>query len=186
MLTWEILEKQCRDCQRCALSETRTNTVFGVGSRNARLMFIGEAPGQVEDQTGEPFTGPAGQLLDDMLAMIGLSRKTVYIANTVKCRPPGNRDPLPDEMDRCRELLRGQVSLIRPQLIVCLGRIAAARIIDADFKITRQRGQLIQRGDYWLMATFHPSFLLRDAARRPEAFEDFMSIERKLAELPAR
>ena len=128
MVTWEELEARCRQCQNCPLSETRTNVVFGVGNRQADILFIGEGPGEQEDLQGEPFVGPAGKLLDLMLSLIDLDRSKVYIANIVKCRPPRNRDPLNTEQDACIGYLRAQTALIRPKIIVCLGRIAAMRI----------------------------------------------------------
>ena len=136
MVTWEELEARCRQCQNCPLSETRTNVVFGVGNRQADILFIGEGPGEQEDLQGEPFVGPAGKLLDLMLSLIDLDRSKVYIANIVKCRPPRNRDPLNTEQDACIGYLRAQTALIRPKIIVCLGRIAAMRIIDKGFRIT--------------------------------------------------
>ena len=137
MVTWEELEARCRQCQNCPLSETRTNVVFGVGNRQADILFIGEGPGEQEDLQGEPFVGPAGKLLDLMLSLIDLDRSKVYIANIVKCRPPRNRDPLNTEQDACIGYLRAQTALIRPKIIVCLGRIAAMRIIDKGFRITK-------------------------------------------------
>lgn len=138
--SWEILEGACYSCKKCRLSEMRTNVVIGKGSRNADIMFIGEGPGQQEDLTGIPFVGPAGQLLDKMLAAVNLSLEDVYVANIVKCRPPGNRDPHDDEKEACLNYLRYQLAMIHPKIIVCLGRIAATTIISPDFKITRQRG----------------------------------------------
>ena len=136
MVTWEELEARCRQCQNCPLSETRTNVVFGVGNRQADILFIGEGPGEQEDLQGEPFVGPAGKLLDLMLSLIDLDRSKVYIANIVKCRPPRNRDPLNTEQDACIGYLRAQTALIRPKIIVCLGRIAAMRIIDKGFRLS--------------------------------------------------
>ena len=179
---WEELEKRCQNCRECSLCETRTNVVFGDGSRTAEIMFVGEGPGAHEDEQGVPFVGKAGQLLDDMLAIIGLDRTMVYIANIVKCRPPQNRDPLGVEQDACIGYLREQVTLLRPKLIVCLGRIAAMRLIREDFKITREHGQWVKKGGFELMAMYHPAALLRDPTRRPDAFEDLMS----LRERPAR
>ena len=148
-------------------------------SRTAEIMFVGEGPGAHEDEQGVPFVGKAGQLLDDMLAIIGLDRTMVYIANIVKCRPPQNRDPLGVEQDACIGYLREQVTLLRPKLIVCLGRIAAMRLIREDFKITREHGQWVKKGGFELMAMYHPAALLRDPARRPDAFEDLMSLREK-------
>ena len=157
--------------------------VFGVGDRQADVLFIGEGPGQQEDLRGEPFVGPAGQLLDRMLAVIDLDRTRVYIANIVKCRPPRNRDPLPEEQDACIGYLRAQTALLRPKIIVCLGRIAAMRIIDKDFRITRQHGQWTERAGVHMMALYHPSALLRDPSKRPETFVDLKSLQAKIREL---
>ena len=183
MLSWEELQGVCLDCTKCGLFETRHNVVFGVGNRNADILFVGEGPGEQEDLKGEPFVGPAGKLLDDMLSIIDLDRQKCYIANIVKCRPPHNRDPLEMEQDACIGYLRHQVALIKPKIIVCLGRIAATRLISPDFRITRQHGTWTQRGDIWMTATYHPSALLRDVSKRPEAFDDLLSIREKLLEL---
>lgn len=184
MLDWKGLEQQCLACQKCALSDTRTNVVFGVGSPTAEVMFIGEGPGENEDLQGEPFVGRAGQLLDDMLEIIDLSRKSnVYIANIVKCRPPQNRDPLNTEQEACIGYLRNQVALIRPKIIVCLGRIAAMKVIKEDFKITKEHGQWFERNGVHMMAMFHPAAILRDPRRRPEAFEDLKKLEKKIREV---
>lgn len=180
---WEELEKRCQNCRECSLCETRTNVVFGDGSRTAEIMFVGEGPGAHEDEQGVPFVGKAGQLLDDMLAIIGLDRTMVYIANIVKCRPPQNRDPLGVEQDACIGYLRRQVALLRPKIIVCLGRIAAMRIIKPDFKITREHGQWFEKSGIQMMAVYHPAALLRDPRRRPETFEDFKSLQQKINEL---
>lgn len=184
MLDWDTLEARCRSCQNCALAETRTNVVFGVGMRDAEVMFIGEGPGENEDLTGEPFVGRAGQLLDDMLSIIDLDRKrNIYIANIVKCRPPQNRDPLNLEQDACIGYLRNQVALIRPKIIVCLGRIAAMRIIKEDFKITKEHGQWFEKSGVQMTAIFHPAALLRDPRRRPETFVDLKSIQAKIKQV---
>lgn len=184
MLDWENLQSACADCVRCGLCETRNNVVFGVGNRNADILFIGEGPGEQEDLKGEPFVGPAGKLLDDMLSIIDLDRNTnCYIANIVKCRPPHNRDPLETEQEACIGYLRNQVALIKPKIIVCLGRIAACRVIREDFRITREHGQWAESGGVWITATFHPSALLRDASKRPEAFRDLISIREKMRQL---
>ena len=184
--SWEALESACKNCRECSLCETRTNVVFGVGSHDAEVLFIGEGPGASEDEQGEPFVGRAGHLLDDMLAIIGLSRTDVYIANIVKCRPPRNRDPLGVEQDACIGWLRRQTTLLRPKIIVCLGRIAAARIIREDFKITREHGQWVTRAGVQMMAVYHPAALLRDPGRRPEAFDDFKSLQAKIREVCER
>ena len=181
--TWEAIEHDCANCRECSLWETRKSVVFGVGSRDAEVLFIGEGPGKNEDEQGVPFVGKAGQLLDDMLSIIGLKREDVYIANIVKCRPPENRDPLGVEQDACIGYLRRQVKLLRPKIIVCLGRIAAMRIIQPDFKITQQHGQWFKKGDFEMMAVYHPAALLRDPRRRPETFEDFKGLQAKIKEV---
>ena len=183
MESWEKLQEICHSCTSCGLCETRHNVVFGVGPRRTDVMFVGEGPGEQEDLQGEPFVGPAGKLLDDMLSIIDLSRENSYIANIVKCRPPRNRDPLETEQEACIGYLRNQVALIQPKIIVCLGRIAAKKLIDPDFRITRQHGAWFKRGNVWMMATFHPSALLRDVSKRPEAFDDLMALRQKIREL---
>ena len=183
MLTWEELEQQCLKCYKCRLCNTRTNVVFGVGNRNADVMFIGEGPGEQEDLKGEPFVGAAGKLLDDMLSIIDLDRTNCYIANIVKCRPPRNRDPEEDEQDACIDYLRSQVALVQPKIIVCLGRVAAKRLIYPDFRITREHGTWINRNGIWMTAIYHPSALLRDLSKRPETFEDLLSIRQYINDL---
>ena len=184
MDSWEVLELKTLSCTACGLCETRHNVVFGVGNRETDVLFVGEGPGEQEDLQGEPFVGPAGKLLDDMLSILDLDRSSnCYIANIVKCRPPRNRDPLETEQEACIGYLRNQVALIKPKIIVCLGRIAAKKLIDPDFRITRQHGQWFRRGEFWMMATFHPSALLRDVSKRPEAFDDLMALRAKMKEL---
>ena len=184
MLDWMELEQACAQCKGCGLCETRHNVVFGTGNQKADLMLVGEGPGEQEDLTGVPFVGPAGQLLDDMLSIIDLDRKTnCYIANIIKCRPPHNRDPLETEQDACIGYLRNQVALIRPKVIVCLGRIAAMRLIDPKYRITRQHGQWVEKNGVWMTAIYHPSALLRDPTKRPETFEDLLSVREKLKEV---
>ena len=185
MLSWEELEEKCMNCASCTLCQTRSNVVFGVGRKDADIMFIGEGPGEQEDLKGEPFVGPAGKLLDDMLSIIDLDRTNSYIANIVKCRPPNNRDPKDDEQDACIDYLRNQVALVQPKVIVCLGRIAAKRIIYPDFRITKEHGQWICRNGIWITAIYHPSALLRDLNKRPETFEDLLEIRSKLKEVHA-
>lgn len=185
MLDWEQLEQKCLKCTACGLCGTRNNVVFGVGRRDADIMFIGEGPGEQEDLKGEPFVGPAGKLLDDMLSIIDLDRTNCYIANIVKCRPPNNRDPKDEEQDACIDYLRNQVALVQPKIIVCLGRIAAKRIIYPDFRITREHGEWICRNGIWITAIYHPSALLRDLHKRPETFEDLLEIRNKLKEVHA-
>ena len=183
---WEVLKQECMQCRGCALAETRTHLVFGDGARDAEILLIGEGPGQREDEQGIPFVGPAGQLLDDMLEIIGLDRTKVYIANVVKCRPPQNRDPLNVEQDACIGWLRRQTALLRPKIIVCLGRIAAKAIIKEDFRITSEHGQWFTRGGVQMTAIYHPAALLRDAGKRPEAFVDLKSIQAKVREVCTR
>ena len=186
MKDWDALYEECIHCQKCGLAETRTNVVFGEGARDAEVMFIGEGPGEQEDRTGRPFVGRAGQLLDDMLAMIDLKREKVFIGNMVKCRPPQNRDPLNIEQEACIGYLRTQVALLKPKIIVCLGRIAAMKLIKEDFKITREHGQWIEKAGVWMMAMYHPSALLRDPRKRPESFEDLKSLQAKIREVCVR
>ena len=186
MKDWDALYEECIHCQKCGLAETRTNVVFGEGARDAEVMFIGEGPAEQEDRTGRPFVGRAGQLLDDMLAMIDLKREKVFIGNMVKCRPPQNRDPLNIEQEACIGYLRNQVALLKPKIIVCLGRIAAMKLIKEDFKITREHGQWIEKAGVWMMAMYHPSALLRDPRKRPESFEDLKSLQAKIREVCVR
>lgn len=183
MPSWEELQQQCEKCTRCRLCNTRNNVVFGVGNRDADVMFVGEGPGEQEDLKGEPFVGAAGKLLDDMLSIIDLDRTNCYIANIVKCRPPGNRDPEEDEQDACIDYLRTQVALIKPKIIVCLGRVAARRLIYPDFRITREHGTWINRNGIWMTAIYHPSALLRDLSKRPETFEDLLELRSRLKEI---
>ena len=182
MPTWEELEQLCRQCTRCPLHRERTNTVFGVGNRNASILFVGEAPGEREDLKGEPFVGRAGMLLDDFLTAVDLKREDVYIANILKCRPPKNRDPLPAEEDACIDFLREQVRLIRPKVIVCLGRIAAMRLIKPDYKITQEHGTWVEKGDFAMTAVFHPAALLRDPRRKEDMLNDMKAIKQRLDE----
>lgn len=178
--SWEKLKAECSGCARCPLGDTRRNLVFGTGNEHAHVMFIGEGPGEQEDRRGEPFVGPAGKLLDDMLAMIGLDRSRIYIANIVKCRPPRNRDPQPNEQAACEGWLQRQIDLLQPKLIVCLGRIAAMALIDPSFRITREHGLWFERGGRRIMATYHPSALLRDPSKRPEAFMDLRELRKEI------
>lgn len=183
MLNWDALEQKCLSCQNCELCKTRKNVVFGVGERNADIMLVGEGPGEQEDLKGEPFVGAAGHLLDDMLSIIDIDRTNCYIANIVKCRPPRNRDPEEGEQDACIDYLRNQVALVQPKVIVCLGRVAAKRLIRPDFRITKEHGTWVCKNDIWMTAIYHPSALLRDVSKRPETFEDLLSIRSRLAEL---
>lgn len=181
---WEELQNACTQCTKCGLSETRTNVVFGMGNPQAKVLFIGEGPGQSEDEQGLPFVGRSGQLLDKMLAAVDLDRSTnIYIGNIVKCRPPKNRDPLPEEQELCIGWLRNQVALIRPKIIVCLGRIAGMKIIKPDLKIMKEHGVFFERNGVLMMATLHPAALLRNPNNKPEAFEDFIKLRAKMEEL---
>lgn len=181
---WEALKSACMGCRNCQLGETRTNLVFGTGVEDAEVLFIGEGPGENEDLQGEPFVGRGGQLLDKYLAAVDLSRKeNIYIANMVKCRPPKNRDPLPQEQEACIGWLREQVRLIRPKIIVCLGRVSAQRLIDKDFRVTKQHGQFFEKNGVLMMGTFHPAALLRNPRQKPDALEDFAALRDKINEV---
>lgn len=186
MEEWNKLKNECAGCQRCSLCETRRNLVFGVGNEQAEVMLIGEGPGEQEDMQGIPFVGRAGQLLDDMLKIIGLDRSKVYIANMVKCRPPHNRDPLNTEQDACAEWLRRQIGLVDPKIIVCLGRIAAMGQIKPDFRITREHGQWFDVNGRRCMAIYHPSALLRDESKRPETFVDLKTLQHEIEKICVR
>lgn len=183
MTPWEELQNECSRCCACALSATRKNVVFGVGNTEAEVLFIGEGPGANEDEQGLPFVGAAGKLLDDMLAMIGLKREAVYITNIVKCRPPQNRDPLNTEKDACIGYLRRQVAMMRPKIIVCLGRIAAAELIKPDFKITQEHGQFFEKRGVQMTALYHPAALLRDSSKKPETFLDLKALQAKILQV---
>jgi len=182
--SWEELEKNCKECRKCALCETRHNVVVGVGNPKSKVLFVGEGPGENEDLQGEPFVGRGGKLLDKMLAAVDLSReKNIYIANIVKCRPPKNRDPKPEEQEACINWLRNQFMLIRPKIIVCLGRVAAAKMIKEDIKITKEHGIFFEKNGTLFMGTLHPAALLRNPNNKPEAFEDFLKLRKKIDEL---
>lgn len=179
----EALRRDCLDCTRCGLYAQRRNVVFGVGPAPAEVMFVGEGPGENEDRLGEPFVGRAGKFLDEMLYIIGLSRRNCYIANVVKCRPENNRDPLSTERDACSDWLRAQIQLVSPKIIVCLGRFAAYELISPDFRITREHGKWFQIDGTARMAMYHPSALLRSPEKRPETFRDLKSLQAKVQEL---
>lgn len=179
MSDMEALKNRCLQCNRCRLAATRTNVVFGVGPVPSRIVFVGEGPGQQEDLQGEPFVGAAGKLLDDMLSIIDLGRHNCYIANIVKCRPPQNRDPMQDEQDACIGYLNEQLAILQPKIIVCLGRIAAMRLIKEDFRITREHGHWFSKNGVEYTAIYHPSALLRDVSKRPETFSDLMALREK-------
>ena len=183
MPNWDTLKQSCENCRACPLHESRTNCVFGVGNPQAKLMFVGEAPGEQEDLSGIPFVGRAGQLLDKFLFAVDLSREDVYIANILKCRPPHNRDPLPAEEDACIGYLRDQVRLISPRIIVCLGRIAAGRLIKPDFKITKEHGIWFEKGPFSMTAVYHPASLLRNPSQKDAMLADMKAIRAKLDSL---
>lgn len=178
--SWEKLKTDCADCMRCSLGSTRRNLVFGVGNGHSPVMLIGEGPGEQEDLQGVPFVGPAGKLLDDMLEMIDLDRTKVYIANIVKCRPPRNRDPQPEEKSACIGWLRRQIALVDPKIIVCLGRIAAMELIRENYRITREHGLWYTVDGRAMTAIYHPSALLRDVSKRPETFADLRAIRQQI------
>ena len=173
-----MLRRECEACRKCGLCQGRHNVVFGTGSTDAKVMFIGEGPGEQEDIKGEPFVGKAGILLDKMLKAVDLDRKTnIYIANIVKCRPPMNRDPQPEEQESCIEWLRQQFAILRPEIVVCLGRIAAAKIITPDIRFTRDHGTLYRKSGIIMMPMLHPAALLRNPSQKPGAFEDFLKLQ---------
>lgn len=181
---WQELKDACMGCQNCPLGATRTNLVFGTGNENAEVLFVGEGPGENEDLQGKPFVGRGGKLLDKYLEAIDLSRdKNIYIANMVKCRPPHNRDPKPEEQEECIKWLREQFRLLRPKIIVCLGRISAQKLISPDFKVTKQHGEFFEKGGVLMMGTFHPAALLRNPNQKPAALEDFIKLRDKIEEV---
>lgn len=180
----QALQQECLACRRCGLCETRHSVVFGQGSAHAEVMLVGEGPGANEDEQGLPFVGKSGQLLDHYLEAVDLSRdKNVYIANIVKCRPPQNRDPLPEESAACMPWLRQQFQLIRPKIVVCLGRVAAQRMLDPGFSISRDHGKFFDKQGTLFMATYHPAALLRYPDNKPAVFGDFVALRQKIAEV---
>ena len=185
-MDWETLQSACMQCQKCNLAQTRQNVVFGVGPKDAEILFVGEGPGHQEDLQGEPFVGAAGQFLDDMLSIIALGRHNCYIGNIVKCRPPQNRDPLPTEQEACIGWLRMQTKLLQPKIIVCLGRIAAMKLIKEDFKITREHGQWVEKAGVQMTAMYHPAAILRDPGKRPDAFMDLKGLQQKIRDVCSR
>ena len=183
-MTLDELEIKCKNCTKCDLCEGRTNLVFGVGKKDADIMLIGEGPGENEDLQGQPFVGRSGQLLDKFLASVDLSRdKNVYIANMVKCRPPKNRDPKPEEQDMCINWLREQFKIIKPKIIVCVGRISAQKLIDIIFKVTQQHGEFIDKNCTLFMGTYHPAAILRNPNNKEAAFGDWLALRDKINEL---
>ena len=181
--SWPTLTEAVFACEKCRLCQTRTNVVLGEGDLHAPLMFIGEGPGQQEDETGRPFVGAAGHLLDRMLAAIGLRREQVYICNIVKCRPPQNRVPEADERAACMDYLRQQVALVRPKVIVCLGSTPTRALLGEQMRITRDRGVWQLKKGVWFMPTYHPAALLRDPRKKPETFEDLKALQAKIQEI---
>jgi len=182
--TLDGLRQTVENCTACPLAETRTKVVFGVGNPHAKVMLIGEGPGANEDLQGEPFVGRAGILLDKMLLAAGFSRgDNIYIANMVKCRPPQNRDPSPEETAACIGYLREQIAIIKPRIIVCLGRVAAQAMIDPGFRVTKEHGRFTEKDGILYMGTYHPAALLRFSSNKPDAFADLLSVREKLAEL---
>ncbi len=184
-LDWSELRECVANCTRCALSTSRTNTVFGVGNVNADWLIIGEAPGAEEDRRGEPFVGRAGQLLDQMLHAIGQSREQVFIANILKCRPPNNRDPKADEAAACREYLERQIELIRPKIILAVGRIAAQNLLESDEPVGRMRGRPHDLGGIPLVVTYHPAYLLRSPSQKAKSWSDLCLALRLASEAAA-
>lgn len=180
----QALQQECLACRRCGLCETRHSVVFGQGTAHAEVMLVGEGPGANEDEQGLPFVGKSGQLLDHYLKAVDLSRdKNVYIANIVKCRPPQNRDPLPEESAACMPWLRQQFQLIRPKIVVCLGRVAAQRMLDPGFSISRDHGKFFDKQGTLFMATYHPAALLRYPDNKPAVFGDFVALRQKITEV---
>ena len=183
-MTLDELEIKCKNCTKCDLCEGRTNLVFGIGKKDADIMLIGEGPGENEDLQGQPFVGRSGQLLDKFLASVDLSRdKNVYIANMVKCRPPKNRDPKPEEQDMCINWLREQFKIIKPKIVVCVGRISAQKPIDKNFKVTQQHGRFIDKNGTLFMGTYHPAAILRNPNNKEFAFADWLALRDKIDEL---
>ena len=173
---WEELEKSIENCNNCKLYSTRQNIVFGVGNKNAKIMFIGEGPGADEDRLGEPFVGRAGKLMDMAFQAIGLKREEIYIANVVKCRPPQNRNPEVDEANSCLNYLRNQVMLVKPEIIVLLGSVALKNILGNEYGITNSRGNWIERKNIKYMPTWHPAALLRDETKKIDFINDLKQV----------
>jgi len=180
---WRELHETCASCDKCGLHQSRSNIVFGKGSQNAKIMFIGEAPGESEDREGLPFVGRAGKLLDKFFTAVDFTLDNIYVANILKCRPPQNRDPSESEQDSCIDYLRLQTKLLDPKIIVCLGRIAAMRIIKPDFKITTEHGLWFKKGEIYMTAVYHPSALLRDPSKKADTLLDFKTIREKAVDL---
>lgn len=183
-LEWSELQAAVSGCTACTLCKSRRNTVFGVGHERARVLVVGEAPGQEEDARGEPFVGQAGRLLDNMLEAVGMTRaRDVYIANVLKCRPPGNRNPEPVEVDRCSPYLARQIELVSPRLIIAMGRFAAQTLLATDASIASLRGRVLQHQGVPVVVTYHPAYLLRSLQDKAKAWEDLLFVRRELARL---
>lgn len=178
---WQQLEEEIADCRACGLCEGRKRVVPGEGNRETRVLFVGEGPGAEEDRQGRPFVGPAGQLLDRMLEAVGLRRDDVFIANVVKCRPPGNRTPTDDEAAACLPFLRRQTRLLHPEIIVCMGGTAVRHLIDRDARVSRQRGLWVSRGGVDMLSTYHPAALLRREEWLIDSWRDMMALKERLA-----
>ncbi|MCC7202754.1 MAG: uracil-DNA glycosylase [Nitrospirae bacterium] len=176
----QALRDKIGDCKRCKLWSSRTNIVFGTGNPDTSLMFVGEGPGQEEDRQGEPFVGRAGELLTRMITAMGLKRDDVYIANVIKCRPPGNRNPEPDEIAACRPFLNEQIEIIRPDIICALGAFAAHTLLDTATRISDLRGKVHDKGGHKIVATFHPAYLLRNPNEKGRAWQDLQIVMREL------
>ncbi len=176
-MSLDEIYSECYRCTKCALHNTRINTVFGTGNIHADIMFVGEAPGENEDKEGKPFVGRAGKLLDKFLVAADIDRENVYITNILKCRPPKNRDPQKEEEDMCIDYLRAQVRAVEPKMIVCLGRIAAMRLIKPDYKITAEHGMFVEKKGIILTAVYHPSALLRDVNKKDDMMTDLLKIK---------
>lgn len=185
MYTYDELKTFVDNCRRCPLAETRNKAVMGQGNMASRILFVAEAPGSCENRDGRPFTGPSGQLFDMLLADIGMKREDIYLTNIVKCHPSANRNPSPEEQEACIAYLKYETYLIKPKIIVCLGRIAAQRIIEPNYKITRSHGTFLYRKGTWLTAVYHPSAILREHSKMAEAKADFKKILEKYKETEA-
>lgn len=180
---WEELENSLKECKKCKLCTNRTNIVFGTGNKHASIMFIGEGPGADEDLQGEPFVGKAGKLMNMAFDALGINRQEVYIANIVKCRPPGNRNPEQDEATACLDYLRNQVILVKPKIIVLLGSVALKNILGQEYGITASRGKWVEKKDIWYMPTWHPAALLRDESKKIDFIKDLKLVIEKDKEL---
>jgi uracil-DNA glycosylase family 4 len=180
---WELLKSECASCKKCELHKKRTNVVFGRGSEDADILFIGEGPGEDEDREGKPFVGRAGKLLDQVILALELPKSSYYIANIVKCRPPGNRDPKPEEAAACIPYLRRQTKILKPKILVCLGKVASQYIYNKDVKITKDRGKVIKQKGFIIIPTFHPAYLLRNESGKKYFWEDMLLVRKYLHEM---